>query len=314
MIERTNDATTAKIPSVAVLIPCYNEESTISKVVTDFKEVLPLAKIYVYDNRSTDKTAQKAKEAGASVVFVKKRGKGNVVRKMFSNIDADLYIIVDGDSTYNPKDAVTMLDTIVKEQVDMVVAARQEDSEKAYPIGHKFGNYMFNKMLAILFGSEFQDIFSGYRAFSRRFVKTFPITSDGFDIEAELSIHALSLSLPCVEIPSPYFERPENSASKLSTVRDGFKILFSIIRLVQENRPLLFFGSIAFILCVISLAIFDPILQTYLKTGFVPRIPTLLISVAIMIAAFLSFGCGLILNSLSKTRIEIKKLHYLSIK
>ncbi|MBE6447061.1 MAG: glycosyltransferase [Alphaproteobacteria bacterium] len=303
-----------KIPSIAILIPCYNEESTIFKVVSDFKKVLPQAKIYVYDNFSTDDTARKAKEAGASVIFVRKRGKGNVVRKMFSNIDADLYLMTDGDGTYNPNDAIEMLNAINQEQADMVVAVRKENSEKAFPLGHKFGNFLFNKMLSLLFGSEFQDVFSGYRAFSKRFVKTFPITSDGFDIEAELSIHALTLSLQCVEIESAYCERPPNSVSKLNTITDGVKILFSVVRLLQENRPLLFFGSLSILLCGISMIIFDPILRLYLETGLVPRVPTLLVSVTIMIASLLSFVSGLILSSLNKTRIEIKKLHYLSMR
>jgi len=245
---------------------------------------------------------------------VRKRGKGNVVRKMFSNIDADLYLMTDGDGTYNPNDAIEMLNAINQEQADMVVAVRKENSEKAFPLGHKFGNFLFNKMLSLLFGSEFQDVFSGYRAFSKRFVKTFPITSDGFDIEAELSIHALTLSLQCVEIESAYCERPPNSVSKLNTITDGVKILFSVVRLLQENRPLLFFGSLSILLCGISMIIFDPILRLYLETGLVPRVPTLLVSVTIMIASLLSFVSGLILSSLNKTRIEIKKLHYLSMR
>ncbi len=226
--EHFNSETTVKIPKIAVLIPCYNEHTTIATVVKNFRYILPSAKIYVYDNCSTDNTYIEAKNAGAIVKTAKKRGKGNVVRKMFADIDADLYLIVDGDNTYDANDAVKMLDIIHYEHVDMVIASRQDKSEKAYPIGHRLGNKIFNKILHILFASEFHDIFSGYRAFSRRFVKTFPITSDGFEIEAELSIHAISLGLPCAEIKSNYYERPPNSISKLNTIYDGFKILFSI--------------------------------------------------------------------------------------
>ncbi len=307
-----NRNNTVKIPSVAVLIPCYNEGATIFNVVKEFSDILPRAKIYVYDNCSTDNTAEQALKAGAIVCTAKKKGKGNVVRKMFADIEADLYLLVDGDKTYEPQDAVKMLDIIIREHMDMVIASRQENSEKAYPIGHKIGNRMFNIILSILFSSNFEDIFSGYRAFSRRFVKTFPITSDGFDIEAELSIHALTLSLPCVEIKSNYYERPANSVSKLHTIYDGCKILFSILRLLKENRPLLFFGFIAFVFFIASILLSYPILTTYLETGLVPRLPTALLSVGIMITALLSLTCGLILNSLTKARLEIKQLHYLA--
>ena len=313
MIDRNsfNDATQVKIPSVAVLIPCFNEESTIFNVVKKFKEILPRAFIYVYDNCSTDNTFSEAKRAGAIVVKSRKRGKGNVVRKMFSDVNADMYIIVDGDDTYSAEDSVKMLDLIREEQMDMVIAARNEVSDKAYPVGHKWGNKLFNFTLKLLFSSEFKDIFSGYRAFSKRFVKTFPITSSGFDIEAELSIHALTLSLPCAEIDSDYRERPENSHSKLSTFKDGFKILWSIIRLLKENRPLLFFGSISLMLFLIAIGLAYPIISTFLETGLVPRLPTAVLSTGITMISFLSLTCGLILNSLSQARIEIKKLHYL---
>ncbi len=313
MIDRNsfNDATLVKIPSVAVIIPCFNEESTIFNVVSSFKEVLPRASVYVYDNCSTDKTFSEAERAGAIVVKSRKRGKGNVVRKMFSDINADIYLMVDGDDTYSAEDAVKMLDLIRKEQMDMVVAARNEISDKAYRAGHKWGNKLFNFVLKLLFNSEFKDIFSGYRAFSKRFVKSFPITSNGFDIEAELSIHALTLSLPCSEIYSDYRERPENSHSKLSTYKDGFKILWSIIRLLRENRPLLFFGSISLMLFLLAIILAYPIFSTFLETGLVPRLPTAVLSTGIMMISFLSLTCGLILSSLSQARIEIKKLHYL---
>lgn len=306
-----NDASQVRIPSVAVLIPCFNEESTIFNVVSKFKEVLPCASVYVYDNCSTDNTFFEAKRAGAIVVKSRKRGKGNVVRKMFSDVNADIYIIVDGDDTYSAEDSVKMLNIIREEHMDMVVAARNEISDKAYPVGHKWGNKLFNFTLKLLFNSEFKDIFSGYRAFSKRFVKTFPITSSGFDVEAELSIHALTISLPCAEIDSDYRERSENSYSKLSTFKDGFKILWSIMRLLKENRPLLFFGSISLVLFLLAIGLAYPIISTFLETGLVPRLPTAVLSTGIIMISFLSLTCGLILNSLSQARIEIKKLHYL---
>jgi len=306
-----NDASQVRIPSVAVLIPCFNEESTIFNVVSKFKEILPCASVYVYDNCSTDNTFSEAKRAGAIVVKSRKRGKGNVVRKMFSDVNADIYIIVDGDDTYSAEDSVKMLNIIREEHMDMVVAARNEISDKAYPVGHKWGNKLFNFTLKLLFNSEFKDIFSGYRAFSKRFVKTFPITSSGFDVEAELSIHALTISLPCAEIDSDYRERSENSYSKLSTFKDGFKILWSITRLLKENRPLLFFGSISLVLFLLAIGLAYPIISTFLETGLVPRLPTAVLSTGIIMISFLSLTCGLILNSLSQARIEIKKLHYL---
>jgi len=306
-----NDTSQVRIPSVAVLIPCFNEESTIFNVVRKFKEVLPCASVYVYDNCSTDNTFFEAKRAGAIVVKSRKRGKGNVVRKMFSDVNADIYIIVDGDDTYSAEDSVKMLNIIREEHMDMVVAARNEISDKAYPVGHKWGNKLFNFTLKLLFNSEFKDIFSGYRAFSKRFVKTFPITSSGFDVEAELSIHALTISLPCAEIDSDYRERSENSYSKLSTFKDGFKILWSIMRLLKENRPLLFFGSISLMLFLLAIGLAYPIISTFLETGLVPRLPTAVLSTGIIMISFLSLTCGLILNSLSQARIEIKKLHYL---
>lgn len=310
-MEQFNNSTLIKIPSVAVIIPCFNEEKTIFDVVTQFKKVLPRASIYVYDNCSTDNTFAEASKAGAIVVKSRKRGKGNVVRKMFSDINADMYLMVDGDNTYNAEDAVKMLDSIKDEQMDMVIAARREVSEKAYRLGHKCGNRLFNWTLKILFNSEFTDVFSGYRAFSKRFVKTFPITSNGFDIETELSVHALLLDLPCIEINSEYRERPEDSFSKLSTFKDGFKIMLCIIRLLKENRPLLFFGGISFILFLIATTLSYPIFTHFLETGLVPRLPTAVLSTGIMMISFLSLTCGMILDSLTQARIEIKKLHYL---
>ncbi|MDR0632121.1 MAG: glycosyltransferase family 2 protein [Holosporaceae bacterium] len=298
--------------NIAVLIPCYNEANTIAEVVTSFKKYLPTADIYVYDNRSEDNTAELAKEAGASVRTAKIRGKGNVVRRMFYDIEADVYAMVDGDSTYTAADAPKMINALIREKVDMVVAIRQEKSETAYRSGHKFGNKMFNFILKILFDSAFQDIFSGYRVFSRRFVKTFPVMTNGFDIEAELSIHALTLDIPYAEINSTYLERPTNSHSKLNTLGDGFKILVSIIRLLKEIKPLFFFSLISLILFLMSVGISYPIIITFIESGLVPRLPTAVLSMGIMLFSFLSFTCGVILDGIGRTHIEVKKLNYLA--
>lgn len=298
--------------TIAVLIPCYNEAETIKLVIEDFRHYLPAASIYVYDNCSNDTTAKQAEEAGAIVISVPELGKGKVVRRMFADTDADICIMVDGDLTYSACDAPQMIQLIKGGKADMVIAARKELSEKAYRNCHKFGNGLFNFILKVLFGSNFSDIFSGYRAFSRRFIKTFPAMSNGFDIEAELSIHALTLSIPCLEIESEYHERPPNSKSKLSTFKDGAKILLSILKLLEENRPLLFFGVIASALFVMSVGMAYPIIETFIKTGLVPRLPTAVLSVGTMLAALLSFMCGLILDCVSLGRIENKKLHYLN--
>jgi glycosyltransferase involved in cell wall biosynthesis len=297
--------------SIAVLIPCYNEAATIAEVVKSFKESLPLADVYVYDNCSEDNTVELARNAGATVVTAKIRGKGNVVRKMFADINADIYIMADGDLTYDAADAIRMIETMLAEQADMVVAVRREKSEAAYPVGHKFGNRAFTFILEILFHSTFQDVFSGYRAFSKRFVKTFPVMSNGFDIEVELSIHALTLAIPCAEIVSQYLERPSNSHSKLSAFRDGFQILFSVIKLLEETRPLFFFGVIALLLLVISIVISCPIIATFIETGLVPRLPTAVLATGLALLSFLSLTCGVIMDSVSNARREIKKLHYL---
>lgn len=296
---------------VAILIPCCNEVQTIFDVVTSFKEYLPDSTIYVYDNCSNDGTAVVAKQAGALVRYARKIGKGNVVRKMFSDIDADIYVMVDGDGTYDASDAVKMVEMLNSDSLDMVVAVRKAQAEGAYPGGHKFGNILFNFIFKILFGSTFNDVFSGYRVFSKRFVKTFPIISDGFDIEAELSIHTCALELPFAEIDSNYFERPKNSFSKLKTFSDGFKILWRIIRLLKETRPLFVFGMISLFLFLLSVGIAVPVILTFIETGLVPRLPTAVLSVGIMLISFLSLTCGIILNGITQARMEIKKLNYL---
>ncbi|MDR0555642.1 MAG: glycosyltransferase family 2 protein [Holosporaceae bacterium] len=296
---------------IAVLIPCCNEASTVANVVREFRKLLPAAKIYVYDNNSDDGTALRARKAGAVVSTVKTRGKGNVVRRMFYAIDADVYIMVDGDSTYTAADAPKMIDELIEKDVDMIVAVRRGKSATAYRSGHKFGNSLFNFIVRLLFNSPFRDIFSGYRVFSRRFVKTFPMVSNGFDVEAELSIHALSLDIPFAEIDSEYLERPINSHSKLHTLRDGCKILMSIIRLLKETKPFLFFFVIFLMLCAISVGIAYPVLTMFLQTGLVSRLPTAVLAMGIMLLSFLCLTCGIILDSTSRARLEIKKLHYL---
>jgi glycosyltransferase involved in cell wall biosynthesis len=280
-------------------------------VVTEFKKYLPNASIYVYDNCSEDNTAEIAKTAGATVVTAKIRGKGNVVRKMFADIDADIYIMVDGDATYAAADAPSMIRTLIEEKVDMVVAVRREKSEAAYRLGHKFGNRLFQFILRVLFNSTFRDVFSGYRVFSKRFVKAFPVMSNGFDIEAELSIHALTLDIPWAEINSDYRERPVNSFSKLNTIKDGIKILLSIIKLLKETRPLFLFGAIFMTLFLFSCGISYPVIITFLETGLVPRLPTAILSTGVMMISFLSLACGIIMDSISQARMEMKKLQYL---
>ncbi|MDR2107519.1 MAG: glycosyltransferase family 2 protein [Holosporaceae bacterium] len=297
--------------NIAVLIPCYNEAGTVGEVVASFRKHLPEATVYVYDNCSEDETAEIARNAGAVVVPSKIRGKGNVVRKMFADIDADVYVMADGDSTYRAEDARKMINALTEEKADMVVAVRKEKSEAAYRVGHKFGNRLFNFIMKMLFHSTFRDIFSGYRVFSRRFVKTFPVTADGFDIEAELSIHALTLNIPFAEIESVYLERPACSYSKLSTFKDGFKILAKILKLLKETRPLFFFGAVSLLLFALSSATAYPIIVKFVETGLVPRLPTAILSTGIMIVSFLSLMCGIISDSVAKSRTEIKKLHYL---
>ena len=297
--------------TVAVLIPCHNEAQTIAEVVSSFKRCLPNSVVYVYDNCSDDNTAAVAEKAGAVVRYARNIGKGNVVRKMFADIDADIYIIADGDGTYDASDSPRMIKLLESESLDMIVAARRETADAAYPVGHKFGNKLFNFIFEILFKSKFTDVFSGYRAFSKRFVKTFPVISDGFDIEAELSIHTLNLSLPFAEIESKYSERPENSFSKLKTFRDGFKILWRITCLLKETRPLFVFGLISLVNFVLSVGISIPVIKTFIETGLVPRLPTAILAMGIMLISFLSLTCGIILNGITQARIEMKKLHYL---
>jgi glycosyltransferase involved in cell wall biosynthesis len=301
----------SKSMKIAVLIPCFNEAVAIAKVVQAFQAALPQALIYVYDNNSTDETALIAKQAGAQVRHHKIKGKGNVVRRMFADISADIYVLVDGDATYEAKTAPLMINELVKNQLDMVSAVREMQSEKAYRPGHQWGNKILTKSINLLFG-EASDLLSGYRVFSKRFVKSFPVLSGGFEIETELSVHALQLKLPTGEVPSPYYERGEGSVSKLSTYKDGFRILKMIFRLLEQEKPFLFFGSLALVFFVVGLGFGIPLIATYFHTGLVPKFPTAILSTGLILLSFLSFFCGLILNSVAMSRKEVKQLAYLS--
>jgi glycosyltransferase involved in cell wall biosynthesis len=298
---------------VAVLIPCYNEASTISQVVTEFRAQLPTAKIVVFDNNSTDQTIANAKHAGAEVRTVRAQGKGNVVRRMFADIEADIYILIDGDATYQVDDCHQLLETLLDEHLDMVVGMRVSDEQAAYRAGHRYGNQLFNSVVAAIFGRSFADMLSGYRVMSRRFVKSFPLLTDGFEIETELTIHALQLKMPTTEVETRYLSRPSGSYSKLNTYSDGIRILRTVIHLFRQEKPLLFFSLLTALFAIISMILAMPLFMTYLQTGLVPRFPTAMLSTGLMLLAFLSLASGLILDSVARGRYEMKRLHYLSI-
>ena len=298
---------------VAVLLPCYNEAATIDGVVRGFRSALPGARIHVYDNNSTDGTALKAMLAGAEVTRERRQGKGHVVRRMFADIDADIYLMADGDGTYSAKDAEDLVRTLITERADMVVGTRRGVHSDAGRNGHATGNRLFNILYRTIFGRDFTDIFSGYRAFSRRFVKSFPAVSAGFEIETEMSVHASRLKLPVTEIELDYGRRPEGSHSKLSTFRDGGKILWMFAMLMKETRPFAFFGSIAAAFMTASLAFMVPVLVEYFETGLVDRMPTWVFSLVLMLMSFLTFTAGLILDSVSRARAEQLRIHYMSL-
>lgn len=297
---------------VAVLVPCFNEEAAVATVVTDFRKALPAAAIYVYDNNSKDRTIEVARAAGAEVRGERRQGKGNVVRRMFGDIDADIYVLVDGDATYDAPSAPRMIDTLVTDHLDMVVGFRVDQSAAAYRPGHRTGNWMLTSFLSWVFGQSFRDILSGYRVFSRRFVKSFPVLSDGFEIETELSVHALELALPVTEIETPYYARPEGSVSKLNTWRDGFRILRTILKLYRSEKPLRFFTAIGILLALVSIGLAIPIIITFLEEGLVPRLPTAVLSMGLMIVAILSVSSGLVLDTVTRGRREMKLLAYLA--
>ncbi len=298
---------------VAVILPCYNEEQTIAGVVDGFREQLPDATIYVFDNASSDNTISVAQAAGATVYREPRKGKGNVVRRMFADVDADIYLMADGDGTYDSSGAPELIRTLISERVDMVVARRAGVVEDAGRKGHALGNRVFNQFYGLLFGREFTDIFSGYRAFSRRFVKSFPAVSGGFEIETEMSVHASQLRIPTAEIELEYGRRPEGSASKLNTFRDGARILRTFALLLKETRPLMFFGAFGAMFAVAAMLISWPLVVTWLETGLVPRLPTAMLSTGLMISALLMAACGLVLDSVSRSRIEQKRILYLGV-
>lgn len=299
-------------PRVAVLVPCYNEAAAVGTVVADFRKALPDAQIYVYDNNSSDGTVAVAREAGADVRSERRQGKGHVVRRMFADVDADIYVLVDGDATYDAPSAPKMIAKLMDEHLDMVVGFRIDQEQAAYRRGHRTGNWMLTNFLAAVFGQAFTDILSGYRVFSRRFVKSFPVLSDGFEIETELTVHALELALPVAEIETPYYARPEGSFSKLNTWRDGFRILNTILKLYRSEKPLRFFSIIGAFLMIVSVGLAIPVVMTYLELGIVPRLPTAVLSMGLMILAVLSVSSGLVLDTVTRGRREIKLLAYLS--
>jgi glycosyltransferase involved in cell wall biosynthesis len=298
---------------VAVLLPCYNEGNAIFDVVRSFKDALPSAEIYVYDNNSTDNTRSQALAAGAFIRQENKQGKGHVVRRMFSDIDADIYLMADGDGTYDVASASSLIELLKDQHLDMVVGARQEQTSSAHRPGHKFGNSIFNFALRILFKSPFKDIFSGYRVFSRRFVKSFPALTGGFDIETEIAIHALHMNMPFVEVETPFFERADGTQSKLSTFKDGFKILWRMIYLFKEFKPMPFFGGIASLLIILAGVLAYPLVLHYLQTGLVPRFPTAILCTGLTLVGFLSMVCGFVLDSVSRMRKEMLRLTYLNV-
>jgi glycosyltransferase involved in cell wall biosynthesis len=297
---------------IAVLVPCFNEEAAVARVVGDFRKALPSADIFVYDNNSSDRTMAVAQEAGAIVRSERRQGKGHVVRRMFADVDADIYVRVDGDATYDAASAPRMIETLLSERLDMVVGLRVDQAVAAWRPGHRTGNRLLTGFISSVFGQAFKDILSGYRIFSRRFVKSFPVLSDGFEIETELTVHALELALPVAEIDTPYYARPEGSVSKLNTYRDGLRILGTILRLYRSEKPLRFFTAIGVFLILVSIGLAIPILITYLELGLVPRLPTAVLAMGLMILAMLSISSGLVLDTVTRGRREMKLLAYLA--
>ena len=296
-----------------MLLPCYNEEAAIGATVGGFKRALPGATVYVYDNNSRDRTREIAAAAGAIVRSERQQGKGHVVRRMFADVDADVYIMADGDLTYDPGSAPTMVDLLLAEQLDMVVGTRKHEEKEAYRGGHVLGNRIFTGLLSGLFGRSFSDIFSGYRVFSRRFVKSFPVLSSGFEIETEMSVHALELRMPVGEVETAYGTRPEGSQSKLSTFSDGWRILKTIATLYRIERPVLFFGSIGALLLAAAIILAVPLVITYMHTGLVPRFPTAILATGMTVISVLCFFTGLILDTVTRGRREVRRLAYLAL-
>ena len=298
--------------SVAVLLPCYNEEAAIGATVAAFKRCLPHARIYVYDNNSRDRTVEKAAAAGAIVRSETMQGKGNVVRRMFSDVDADVYLLCDGDCTYDSAAAPRLIATLLEGHYDMVSARRIDTGAETYRPGHRFGNRLLTGLVAAFFGERTKDMLTGYRAFSNRFVKSFPALSRGFEIETELTVHALELRMPIVDVDTAYVARPEGSASKLNTIRDGVRILKTILALVKEERPFELFSAVSAFLALTALAVVAPVVAEFIATGLVPRLPTAVLAAAIMIVALMALVCGLILETVTLGRREMKRLAYLN--
>ena len=301
------------LPQIAVLVPCYNEEATVGQVVAAFRVALPRAAIYVYDNNSSDGTAAIASAAGAIVRRERLQGKGNVVRRMFGDIDADVFLLVDGDATYDAGAAPAMIELLLANQLDLVNACRITAVKRAYRSGHRLGNALLTRLVSAIFGHGLTDMLSGYKVFSRRFVKSIPLLSAGFEIETELAVHALALRMPIAELQTAYKERPEGSDSKLNTYRDGLRILRTIFLLVKEERPLSFFAVLSLLLAVSALVLAAPVIITFTETGLVPRLPTALLATGIMLLSFLSLSCGLILDTVTRGRKEIKRIAYLAV-
>lgn len=300
-------------PRIAVLIPCYNEALSIAQVVTDFRAALPDAAIYVYDNNSTDETVENARAAGAMVRTEPQQGKGNVVRRMFADVDADIYVMVDGDNTYEAAAAPALVEKLRDETLDMVSGCRVTEIQEAYRPGHRFGNWMLTGLVANIFGKRTTDMLTGYRVFSRRFVKSFPALSRGFEIETELTVHALELRMPIADVKTAYIDRLPGSDSKLNTIGDGIRILKMIGLLVKEERPVLMFGSVGMILALASVILGLPIIADFVETGLVPRFPTAVLSASIMVIAVLSIMAGLILDTVTLGRREVKRMAYLAL-
>jgi glycosyltransferase involved in cell wall biosynthesis len=298
---------------IAVLLPCYNEEAAVAQTVAGFRAALPDAAVYVYDNNSSDRTRERAAEAGAIVRTERMQGKGHVVRRMFADVEADIYVMADGDATYEAAAAPELVRRLVDEQLDMVVGARRSEVDAAYRRGHRLGNQVLTGILARLFGRTFSDILSGYRVFSRRFVKSFPALSRGFETETEISVHALELAMPVAEVVTAYGARPEGSESKLSTWRDGWRIMRTIIHLFRIERPVLFYGSFSFFMAALAFVLAIPLAITYAETGLVPRFPTAILITGLMVVAFLSFAAGLILDTVVRGRREVRRLAYLGL-
>ncbi len=297
---------------IAILFPCYNEEAAIAKVINDFRSVLPEASIYVFDNNSKDRSVEIAKDAGARVILVPLQGKGNVVRRMFADVEADVYLMADADCTYDHTRAKDLIAPIISGEADMVVGTRQ-GADGSFPPGHRFGNALFNLIVGRLFGRGLKDIFSGYRAFSRRFAKSFPAHSEGFEIETEMSIYTLEQRLPMREIATKYGVRPAGSASKLRTYRDGARILLTILRLFKESRPMAFFSMVALLIGMISFYFGIPVIVEWQETGLVPRQPTLILAMGLGLLACVIFLCGLMLDSVARTYRETRHLRYLNV-